>query len=277
MNNRFQYTNSFSKIMEFSVYHDYYEDNKLVAAQLIPSQETKELIRNYNLLLRKKGNSFFLLKNNNSNLDSQVFNGEVVLNFKLLFNDPLFLNITDIPFGYQQKFIFNSANSEGGRLHPKTYVEESIIELHPENEIFGEINLLINGKNEFFGVNESEEETKPLKYFVRFNSRPVKFRYNFYFSKKENDFKNFFLIDDNTNVQHNDFSKRILENGKEVYSLILPDEILMKEKYQHKIFLKKEDEFNKSFSKYLAHPQPINIKFESILEEFMLEVFEKVD
>jgi hypothetical protein len=275
MINRFEYTNNFSLILELTVLHNYFESNKLGTYDLIPTTETNDLIRNYNLLVRKKENKFFILKNNESNLGSPVFKGNVILNFVMKFKDSLFLNITDIPFQYKQKFILTSINAEAGKLHQGYYAGASIIQPYDENGIVAEINFKINEDNEFFG--NDDKKTIPLKYFVRFNSRTVMFRYNFYFTKKDNDFQDFFILDENTNISYKDFSKRTLENEMEVFSFILPKEVKMNEKYSNRLYLKKEDEFNKSYSKYLSHPEPSNLKFDSTLNVYFLEVFVKVD
>ena len=146
MINRFEYTNNFSLILELTVLHNYFESNKLGTYDLIPTTETNDLIRNYNLLVRKKENKFFILKNNESNLGSPVFKGNVILNFVMKFKDSLFLNITDIPFQYKQKFILTSINSEAGKLHQGYYAGASIIQPYDENGIVAEINFKINGK-----------------------------------------------------------------------------------------------------------------------------------
>ena len=62
MSNRIQYTNDFSKIVEISFYHEYFANTNLNNIDLIPDSETAELINNYNLILRKKDNSFFIFK-----------------------------------------------------------------------------------------------------------------------------------------------------------------------------------------------------------------------
>lgn len=277
MTNRFDYRNDYSKIVEVSFYHEYFESNNLEAVDLIPDPETATLLRNYNLILRKKDNTFFIFKNNNSNLGNIVFAGPVELNFILKFNNILFLNFTDIPFQYHQKFILNTTDEEKNRLHPQTYANESIMEPYSENGIVGEISLKINQNNEFFGFEELKAKVDPLRFYARFNSRTVKFRFNFYSSEKEKDFSNFFVYDETTSNKFNDFSSRTLENGMKVQSFVLPDEIKMKEKYNYKLFLKKEDEFSKSYNKYLPHPTPSNLKFDFEKNTFFLESFIKIN
>jgi hypothetical protein len=195
----------------------------------------------------------------------------------LKFNNILFLNFTDIPFQYHQKFVLNTSNEEKNRLHPQTYADESIMEPYSENGVVGEISLKINQNNEFFGFEDTEPKVEPSKFYARFNSRTVKFRFNFYYSEKEKDFSNFFVYDENTSNKFNDFSSRTLENGMRVQSFVLPDEIKMNEKYNYKLFLKKEDEFSKSFNKYLPHPTPNNLKFDIDNNTFFLESFIKIN
>ena len=148
MNNRFDYTNDFSKIVELSFYHEYFASNNLENIDLIPDRATTDLIRNYSLILRKKENTFVVFRNNNSNVGSLVFSGTVTLKFVLMFKDQLFLNYTDIPFQYHQKFVLNALEGDKSRLHPQTYADESIVEPYIENGIIGEISLEINQNNE---------------------------------------------------------------------------------------------------------------------------------
>jgi hypothetical protein len=277
MTNRYDYVSNYSKILELSLYHEFFVNNELVAFDLIPDKETNDLIKNYNLILRKKENTFIILKSNNSNLSSVVFTGPIAMSFILKFNDLLFLNKTDIPFQYNQKFVLKSTDSDKNRLHPNTYVDESIIEPYDDNGLIGHVLFELNQNNEFFGFEDSESDVKPLKLYARFNSRIVKFRFNFYYTKNEKDFSNFFVYDENTNERYNDFSSRILENGMEVQSFVMPKEVKMNETYNHKLFLKKEDEFNKSFNKFLPHPTPNNLKFDAESNTFFLESFIKIN
>ena len=277
MNNRFDYTNDFSKIVELSFYHEYFASNNLENIDLIPDRATTDLIRNYNLILRKKENSFVIFRNNNSNVGSLVFSGSVTLKFVLKFKDQLFLNYTDIPFQYHQKFVLKATEGDKSRLHPQTYVDESIVEPYSENGIIGEISLEINQNNEFFGYDQEENNPELLKFYSRFNSRTVMFRYNFYFSGKEMDFSNFFVFDENTNIKYNDFHIRTLENGMKVFSFVFPEKIKMNEKYNSKLFLKREDEFSKSFSKYLSSPTANNLKYDLQQGIYYLENFTKIN
>ena len=277
MSNRIQYTNDFSKIVELSFYHEYFVNTNLDSIDLVPDSETAELINNYNLILRKKGNSFFIFKNNNSNVNSQVFSGAIVLKFLLKFNDLLFLNFTDMPFEYHQKFILKKCEADKSRLHPLTHTDESILEPYSENGVVGEVMVEINQNDEFFGNEEESTKVEPQKFYARFNTRTVKFRYNFYFSGKENDFTNYFVFDENSNNKFTEFFVRKLENGMTVQSFVLPEQVKMSENYSHKLYLKQEDEFSKSFNKFLPHPTPNNLKYDVEENTFFLESFIKVN
>jgi hypothetical protein len=277
MGNRIQYTNDFSKIVEISFYHEYFLNTSLDSIDLVPDSETADLINNYNLIFRKKGNSFFIFKNNNSNVNSQVFSGTVFLKFTLKFNDLLFLNFTDMPFKYNQKFILKTSESDKSRLHPLTYTDESILEPYSENGVVGEVMVEINQNDEFFGNEEESTKGEPQKFYARFNARTVKFRYNFYFSGKENDFTNYFVFDENSNNRYTEFFVRKLENGMTVQSFVLPEQVKMSENYSHKLYLKQEDEFSKSFNKFLPHPTPNNLKYDIEENTFFLESFTKVN
>ena len=68
------------------------------------------------------------MKNNNSNLNNIVFRGPVQLNFILKFNDPLFLNITDIPFQYRQKFILTTTEDDQKEVYRLTGKKPILLE-----------------------------------------------------------------------------------------------------------------------------------------------------
>ena len=61
MNNQIDYSNNFSKYLNL-VFITNFGDNNFSEIDLIPDNNTKALIKNYNLLQRKKGNTFVFLK-----------------------------------------------------------------------------------------------------------------------------------------------------------------------------------------------------------------------
>ena len=85
------------------------------------------------------------------------------------------------------------------------------------------------------------------------------------------------IYDEIANEQYNTFFQRTLENGMNVFSFVVEEELKMCESYKQKLYLKKEDEFNKSFNRYLSHPIAQNLKFESEANVFYLENFIKID
>jgi hypothetical protein len=62
-----------------------------------------------------------------------------------------------------------------------------------------------------------------------------------------------------------------------VFSFVFPEKIKMNEKYNSKLFLKREDEFSKSFSKYLSSPTANNLKYDLQQGIFYLENFTKIN
>jgi hypothetical protein len=151
------------------------------------------------------------------------------------------------------------------------------LEPYSENGVVGEVMVEINQNDEFFGNQEESTKVEPQKFYARFNTRTVKFRYNFYFSGKENDFTNYFVFDENSNNKFTEFFVRKLENGMTVQSFVLPEQIKMSENYSHKLYLKQEDEFSKSFNKFLPHPTLNNLKYDVEENTFFLESFIKVN
>ena len=63
----------------------------------------------------------------------------------------------------------------------------------------------------------------------------------------------------------------------DVFSLELSDEIKLKEQFDFLFYLKKEDEFDKSFSKFLPHPEPKNLSFDPDRNLFIIDIFNPLD
>ena len=102
-------------------------------------------------------------------------------------------------------------------------------------------------------------------------------RYNFYFSSSANNIQNFYVLNEKTSSRYLEFTKRQLENGKIVYSLEIPDSHKLMDRYGFLFYLKKDDEFDKSFSKFLPHPEPKNLSFDSIRNIFINDLFVTLD
>jgi hypothetical protein len=63
----------------------------------------------------------------------------------------------------------------------------------------------------------------------------------------------------------------------DVFSLEFSEEIKLKEQFDFLFYLKKEDEFDKSFSKFLPHPAPKNLSFDSERNLFIIDLFTVLD
>ena len=63
----------------------------------------------------------------------------------------------------------------------------------------------------------------------------------------------------------------------DVYSIELSEEIKLSERFEFLFYLKKEDEFDKSFSKFLSHPEPKNLSFDAERNLFTIDLFNPLD
>ena len=275
LNNQIKLKTNFKKIVEVLVYHEYYISRNCNSIKYIPDTESRLMIRNYDLLFRQTSQGFVLLQNLDSKTTSASFMGPVTFGFNMIFSDDLFLNITNIPFRYNQFMSFSNENFEGDRLHHDIYVGEKDIKPCDADGISGRINLTLNKKNEFFG-GETQTSTQ-YKYKVFFDSRIFRLRYNFYFSRIGGDIRKFFVKNEKDGMRYDNFTPRKLENGMDVYSLELSNEIKLREKFDFLFYLKKEDEFDKSFSKFLSHPESKNLSFDPDRNLFTIDLFNPLD
>lgn len=276
LKNTYKYRTRFAKIVEVQVLHDYFLNKKARKIEVIPSFETRALIRNYDMIFKSIENGFVLLLNQDSNSKSKVFSGALSLEFTLNFLDELFLNYSDIPYTYNQKLIVSNS-TKLIKLHPNTYVSENDFSITDNDEISAQITLDINLENEYFGHEQEDKSYDCLDYSIHFNSRRVVVRYNFYSSKRDEDFSGYFMTDENSDKRWNDFKSRTLENGLSVRSLALDSSVKLSELFNLKYFLKRQDEFNQSYSKYLPHPNPKNLSQDFSSGDFYCDVFVKID
>lgn len=276
MNNSFRYQTSFQKIIEVQVFHDYFLDKKARGIKVKPVPETLRDIKNYNMLFKPLDNGFVLLVNKDSNNISQVFSGAIKLEFTFSFTDNLFLNYTDIPFTNNQEL---KLNNERGlmRLHSNSYISPDDFVVSNNDQLTAQLSLIINKENEFFGHEQLNKSYQCDKYSVNFNSRKVIPRYNFYSSRRDEDYKGYFVTDDSSEKKWFNFKNRTLENGLSVKALEMESELKLIEKFNSKFFLKRQDEFNQSYSKFLPHPDPKNISFDENLSKYYCDVFVKID
>ena len=262
---------NFKQIVEVLVFHEYYKNRNCTTIDFVPDQQSRSMIRNYDLLFKKTAQGFVLLQNRDSKTTSPSFLGPVTFGFNMVFKDVLFLNRTNMPYQNNQLMLFNNETPDRDRLHDDSYVGEKDIQPYAGNGIVGKIELILNQKDEFFGV-----ETRSLdsyQYKIFFDARTFILRYNFYFTGPEGDINKFYILNEKDGKRYQNFTARKLENGMDVFSLELTDEVKLKEQFDFLFYLKKEDEFDKSFSKFLPHPEPKNLSFDAKRNLFIIDLF----
>ena len=269
------YQSNFNKIIEVIVFHEYYVDKNCQSVSFAPNAASELILRNYGLLFKKTDQGFVIIQNLSFKTDGPNFKGPISLDFDMFFKDILFLNITKMPFQYNQFINFTNENLEADRLHEGAYVGDKDIQPYNGNGIGGKVSLTLNNKDEFFGGKTNDSTFYEYKIF--FDSRTFLLRYNFYFSAKESDIKKFYVLNEKNGKRYENFIFRKLENGMDVFSLELRDTIKLKDQFDFLFYLKKEDEFDKSFSKFLPHPEPKNLSFDKERNIFIIDLFNPLD
>ena len=273
--NSISYQSNFKKIIEVLIFHEYYQNKNCKTIDFTPNAESKLILRNYGLLFKKTGQGFVIIQNLNSKTDGPTFKGPIDLCFDMFFKDILFLNITKIPFQYNQFISFTNESAEKERLHGDPYVGDKDILPYGGNGIGGKISLTLNQNDEFFG-GQTQESTF-YQYKIFFDSRTFVLRYNFYFTNKQDDIGKFYLLNEKDGNRYKNFVSRKLENGMDVFSLEFSREVKLKDKFDFLFYLKKDDEFDKSFSKFLPHPEPKNLSFDPERDLFIIDIFNPLD
>ena len=115
---------NFKKIVEVLVFHEYYKNRNCNTVEFVPDPESRSMMRNYDLLFRQTAQGFVLLQNRDTKTISPSFLGPVTFGFNMVFKDVLFLNLTKMPFQYNQLMSFTNENLDGDRLHEDSYVGE---------------------------------------------------------------------------------------------------------------------------------------------------------
>jgi len=275
--NRFDYKSNYSKLLTVQVYHDFYSDTLCKELVFIPDLESSRLLRNYSLLFKKLNNGFVIIMNHDKKFNSPVFSGEITLNFILKFKDPYFLIKTDIPYSNNQQINLKNDSGETEKLHKNNFVDFTDMEETTENGIIGLITLTTNKNDEYFGKEGEYEVLPEQNYSINFTSRKIKFRYNFYSTNEVLDFEKYYITNEQLSFKLAKFNKRTLENGMEVFTMELEEQTHIRDVYSTKLFLKKDDEFNKSFSKFLPTPSLKNINYDLISQIYYGDVFIKID
>lgn len=264
---KYEYNLSFRKILQVDLNHEYFNDGLMKFFDFLPSANTLQIFRNYKMIFRKTNEGFVILSENDDKFLNKSFIGKIDLSFKLIFNDMFFLNYTQIP--YKNNVKLNFSNSYKNYLHKNTYVDKNCIYPNQEN-LSGQIDLTINQKDEFYGSKKRLKQ-KFSHYKISFGTRKIFIRYNFNINEKN--LKGYYITDEDNSFKLKKFKKRKTINGNEIFYLLYNKEIELKELSNRRFFLKKDDEFFKSFSIPLANPDKQNVLYDNINDVFYGDIY----
>lgn len=272
MYNEINYSSNYKKIISVEINHRFFSSNKCNAFKIKPDLQTTHLFKNYGIVFKETAFGFVLICGGDARYSSVVFNGHINIVLLISCKDPLFLNYTDLSINNGWGLAFNNS-FKTNILHKNEFVDKDAMAYLNTGLLDGEIRIKLNDENEFFGVNSVGNFEMEKKFFIKFNSRRIIVRYNFYSNKKDFEFSKYFITDEENSFKNNAVLKRRLSNGRAVYSIENKSSIESSEFYESNYFLKKDDNFFNSFSVQLPHPEPKNFSFDKNVEKFYGDVF----
>ena len=275
MINQIKYTSNYKKILTVEIMHDYFENGLCSSFEINPSSNTRNILKDYGIIFRKIINGFVLISNRDERFTSISFNGPIQLTFKLTNKDPLFFNYTDLNLEGGTNFLFQN-NNKTSLLHLKEYVDKTSM-VNNNGFLSGEIKIELNTNNEFFGEGSSKKSLVEKKFNINFKSRDIIIRYNLYSSKKDFNYSNLFVTDDENTIKISNINKRHLSSGRQVFTISQKKQIKSSQFYKKSFFLKKQDKFLNTFSIQLPNPEPKNMSFDEEIKKFIAEVFVSLD
>jgi len=275
MINQIKYTSNYKKILTVEIMHDYFEDGLCPSFEINPSTNTRNVLKDYGIVFRKIINGFVLISNRDERFTGISFNGPIQLTFKLINNDPLFFNYTDLNLEGGTNFLFQN-NNKKNLLHKKEYVDKTSM-VNNNGFLSGEIKIQLNSNNEFFGESSSKKNQVEEKFNINFKSRDITIRYNLYSSKEDFNYSNLFVTDDENTLKISSLNKRYLSSGRRVFTILHKKQIKSSQIYKKSFFLKKQEKFLNTFSIQLPNPEPKNVSFDKEIKKFIAEVFVSLD
>ena len=276
MYNQINYKSNYKKIVEIQIKHDFFKNNNCSTFEIRPDIETQDLFRNYGIIFKKTSNGFVLISSGELRYSSGSFSGPINLRFSLKNNDPLFLNYTNLSLENGNHFVFKNRGDDE-LLHESEFVDQSTVSGFSDELFSSEIVIIINNENEFFG-NGSEESTADSKqYQIKFTSRVVTVRYNFYSSNEAFDFVDYYVTDEENTLKINTIEERQLASGKNVIYKIKIDPVKCSQFYDETFFLKKKDNFLNTFSIQLPSLDPKNISNVLAKQKYFAEIYVGMD
>jgi len=252
--------------------HDFFKNNMCSSFEIRPSLETQMLFKNYGILFRITKNGFVLISSGEPRYSSNSFSGPFEAKFVMNNNDPVFQNYTNISLEKGNRFLFENKWGNG-LLHESEFVDEKTIDGFSEDLFSGIISLTLNGANEFFGEGSEKTSSEPELYSIKFMSREILVRYNFYSTQENFDFSNYYITDEENTLKLDKGEERTLFSGKNVFCIEQAESIKCSQFYEDFYYLKKEDSFLNTFSIQLPSPDPKNIALSKESDIFFAEVF----
>jgi hypothetical protein len=269
----FKYSSNHRKLASITMYHSYFRSGILEKIRIIPSVETTELLRDYEIKLKVIPGGIVLLGATSERFNSASFNNEIQLEFYLLVDDIYFLNYTDISYSTEKRLIFSNSFS-GTNLHSADYTDiDCETDEYFGKGITGKITLSLNKNNEFFGELVGNRLEDTINYAIRFNARQTMVRYNLANIKDAKEITDYIIEEEGREALDITFESRKLSSGKNVFSAISPVIITLKEQQTDKYYLKKKDQTFHNYMKYIPQPTINNLSFSNIQDAFISDVY----
>ena len=267
----YEFISGFKEVVRLDILHNFFKSGILNNFQIGVSSKTVTLLKNYGLILKTQNNSIVILSEVNDRFTTSSFNGEICLNIQLFPKDKFFLNYTNLP--YDLLGSLNFENKFKDNLHPGKFVDKKCI-TKSRGKFRFDITLKFNESHGFFG-NSSNDTKKDILYKIIFNSRSYFLRYNLITSA--NNVDKYYITNEEDEFKLKGFKKRTLSSKKIVYSITLKEKIKSMESYDFRHFLKKDDDFFKSYLVPLNHPEKQNISYCNSDKVYYADVFINID
>ena len=266
----FKYSLKFRKLIELNFYHNFFESGLLKKYKIYPLPESLRIMNDYGIIFKTTDSGGVFLSPVDDKFRGTNFKGSINLILAIDFFDPYFLSYTDIP--YENDIIIKFENNYKEKLHSGKFVDSKSITAGDEN-IKGLLKIELNKNDMFFGSN-SIYKNKPLTYSSYMNTRDVIIRYNFQIDDKSA--KNFYITDEDEKIRLKNFKKRYLASGVEVRCISINKPVKLSEFMKNRFFLKKDDNFFKSYSFPLPSATARNITFDKEKNLFFADVIVNV-
>jgi hypothetical protein len=272
----------YKRIASVFFFHEYY--SKKVCRDLLirPDLDTQMKMQSFGILMKPENNGFIMAMDMSKNFNHRIFSGLLELRFDFKIQNPYFANFTNIPFEVDQYFVFEaSSEKKAGFLHSGKHVSASCIQDSNEGGLGGHIQLKLNFNDEWFGK-EMETEITPFEYVVNFDNRAC---YWHYFFKLKNgsmqSAEDFSIVPRNAISEGIEFeAAEYITDGARAGSIKIKSKaaIPLEEKPRFLFELRKSAQpgFQVPYSRILPNGSPRNLKFCTLNNQYITEIFVKL-